>query len=99
VSSSAGRARHDTAGRVDVPASSDTAAAEAEARSAEGSSRGSTGDKYVLGVVLFAAGLFLLGIQTRIGEFRLRLGIVVIAGILVVGTTAWLLTLPRLGVF
>jgi ferric-dicitrate binding protein FerR (iron transport regulator) len=74
-------------------------AAEAEARTAEGSRRGSTGDRYVLGVVLFAAGLFLLGIQTRIGEFRLRLGLVAVAGILVVGTTAWLLTLPRLGEF
>jgi len=51
----------------------------------------------VLAVVLFAAGFFLLGIQTRIGEFRLRLGLVVVAGVLVVGTTIWLLTLPRLG--
>jgi hypothetical protein len=71
-------------------------AGEAEARTAEGRKHGSSGDKYVLAVVLFAAGLFLLGIQTRMGEFRLRLGLVVVAGVLVVGTTAWLLTLPRL---
>ena len=70
--------------------------AEAETRTAEGAKQGSTGDRYVLAVVLFAAGLFLLGIQTRIGEFRLRLGLVVVAGVLVVGTTVWLLTLPRL---
>ena len=50
----------------------------------------------MLAVVLFAAGLFLLGIQTRMGEFRLRLGLVVVAGVLVVGSTVWLLTLPRL---
>jgi hypothetical protein len=72
-------------------------AAEAETRAAEGGQKGSTGDRYVLAVVLFAAGFFLLGIQTRIGEFRLRLGLVVVAGVLVVGTTIWLLTLPRLG--
>jgi hypothetical protein len=72
-------------------------AARAETRTAEGGKLGSTGDKYVLAVVLFAAGLFLLGIQTRMGEFRLRLGLVFVAGVLVVGTTAWLLTLPSLG--
>src|SRR5262245_42628292 len=71
-------------------------AADAERRTAEGSSQSSTGDRYVLAVVLFAAGLFLLGIQTRIGEFRLRLALVAVAGLLVVGTTVWLLTLPRL---
>jgi len=73
-------------------------AAEAETRAGEGGKQGSTGDRYVLAVVLFAAGLFLLAIQTRIGEFRLRLGLVVVAGVLVVGTTVWLFTLPRLAV-
>jgi hypothetical protein len=74
----------------------DALAAEAETRNAEGSKQGSTSDKYVLAVVLFAAGLFLLGIQTRIGEFWLRFVLVGVAGVLVVGTTVWLLTLPRL---
>jgi len=74
----------------------DALAAEAETRAAEGEKQGSTGDKYVLAVVLFAAGLFLLGIQTRIGDFRLRLALVVIASVLVVGTTVWLVTLPHL---
>ena len=74
----------------------DELAAQAEDRTAEGEKQGSTGDKYVLAVVLFAAGLFLLGIQTRMGEFRHRLGLVVVAGSLVVVTTAWLVTLPRL---
>jgi ferric-dicitrate binding protein FerR (iron transport regulator) len=74
----------------------DALAAEAETHTLDGSKRGSTGDRYVLAVVLFAAGLFLLGIQTRIGEYRLRLGLVVVAGLLVVGTTVWLLTLPRI---
>jgi hypothetical protein len=71
-------------------------AAAAEAHTVDGSKKSSTGDRYVLAVVLFAAGLFLLGIQTRIGEFRLRLGLVVVAGLLVVGTTVWLSTLPRI---
>ena len=71
-------------------------AAEAETHTVDGHKKSSTGDRYVLAVVLFAAGLFLLGIQTRIGEFRLRQSLVVVAGILVVGTTVWLLTLPRL---
>jgi len=74
----------------------DALAAEAETHTAKGSSESSTGDRYVLAVVLFAAGLFLLGIQTRIGVFRLRLGLVAVAGVLVIGTTVWLITLPRL---
>ena len=82
--------------RVAAQERADALAADAETRTAEGQTEGSTGDKYVLAVVLFAAGLFLLGIQTRVGAFQLRLALVVVAGVLVVGTTAWLLTLPRL---
>ena len=50
----------------------------------------------MLAIVLLAAGIFLLGVQSRVGEFWLRASLVPIAGILVVGTTSWLLTLPRL---
>jgi hypothetical protein len=69
-------------------------AAEAERRQAQGEEAGETGDRYVLAVVLLAAGLFLLGVQTRIGDFRLRAGLVAVAGALVLGTTVWILTLP-----
>lgn len=82
--------------KVSAQKRADALAAEAETHTADASKKSSTGDKYVLAVVLFAAGLFLLGIQTRMGEFRLRLSLVVVAGVLVVGTTVWLLTLPRL---
>jgi len=55
---------------------------------------GDTADSYVLAVVLLAAALFLLGIQSRIGIFELRATMAGIAGVLVVGTTVWVLTLP-----
>ena len=45
-------------------------------------------------MVLLAAALFLLGIQTRIGIFELRLAMSGIAGALVVGTLIWVFTLP-----
>jgi hypothetical protein len=40
--------------------------------------------------------LFLLGVQTRLGDFRLRTAMVSLAGALVLGTTVWILTLPHL---
>ena len=58
------------------------------------SEAGQAADNFVLGVVLLAAALFLLGIQSRIGIFELRLTMTGIAGVLVVGTTIWVLTLP-----
>ena len=51
-------------------------------------------DNYVLAVVLLAAALFLLGIQSRIGVFELRVVMTSIAGALVVGTIVWVVTLP-----
>jgi hypothetical protein len=74
----------------------DALAADAERLTAEGERDGSTGDKYVLAVVLFAAALFLLGVQTRIGEFWFRFGLVAVAAVLVIGTSIWIMTLPRL---
>jgi hypothetical protein len=74
----------------------DALAAEAEERTLEGQHAGATGDRYVLAVVLLAAALFLLGVQTRIGEFRLRTAMVSVAGVLVLGTIVWIVTLPRL---
>ena len=55
---------------------------------------GEAAENYVLAVVLLAAALFLLGIQTRIGIFELRLAMSGIAATLVIGTTLWILTLP-----
>lgn len=55
---------------------------------------GEAADNFVLAVVLLAAALFLLGIQTRIGVFELRLAMTVLAGALVAGTAIWVLTLP-----
>jgi hypothetical protein len=77
-----------------------TAAAEYEAR-AEASANdaedaGTTGDLYLLAVVLYAAALFQLGIQSRIGVFELRATLVTISGAIIVGTTIWVLTLPKL---
>ena len=56
---------------------------------------GAIGDRYLLAVVLYAAALFQLGIQSRIGVFELRLALVVISGGIVLGTTIWILTLPK----
>jgi hypothetical protein len=56
---------------------------------------GAIGDRYLLAVVLYAAALFQLGIQSRIGVFELRLALVVISGAIVLGTTIWILTLPK----
>jgi hypothetical protein len=74
----------------------DTLAAEAEERTLEGQHAGAAGDRYVLAVVLLAAALFLLGVQTRMGEFWLRAAMVSVAGLLILGTLVWILTLPRL---
>ena len=74
------------------------AAAKFEQRSAAAdiaaSKAGQAADNFVLAVVLLAAALFLLGIQTRIGIFELRLTMTGIAGVLVVGTLVWVCTLP-----
>jgi len=58
------------------------------------SKAGQAADNFVLAVVLLAAALFLLGIQTRIGIFELRLTMTGIAGALVIGTSIWVVTLP-----
>jgi hypothetical protein len=60
----------------------------------QGNREGETSDNYVLTVVLFAAALFMLGIQSRIGVFELRAALVGVAAFIVVGTTPWVFTLP-----
>jgi hypothetical protein len=74
------------------------AAARFEQRSAAAdiaaTNAGEAADNFVLAVVLLAAALFLLGIQTRIGIFELRFAMSGIAGALVVGTLIWVFTLP-----
>ena len=67
----------------------------AEAAALRGESRGSTADKYLLAVVLYAAALFQLGIQSRIGVFELRRVLVTVAGGIVLATTVWIATLPK----
>jgi hypothetical protein len=57
---------------------------------------GTMGDRYLLAVVLYAAALFQLGIQSRIGVFELRAVLVVTSGAIVLGTTIWILTLSKL---
>jgi hypothetical protein len=69
--------------------------AKAAAAVAEGDRAGETSDKYVLTVVLFAAALFLLGVQSRIGIFELRAGLVGVSAVLVLGSLLWVLTLPK----
>ncbi|MFZ4669444.1 MAG: hypothetical protein ACOYML_09100 [Microthrixaceae bacterium] len=84
---------------TDVYERPDEAAAmryELDAQAAEdrAASAGDAADNYVLAVVLLAAALFLLGIQSRIGVFELRVAMTSVAGALVVGTIVWVLILP-----
>jgi hypothetical protein len=76
-----------------VEAATFEARAQAAASAAEDA--GTTGDRYLLAVVLYAAALFQLGIQSRIGVFELRTTLVAISGGIVVGTTIWIITLPK----
>jgi len=81
--------------RVEYEAKARQLQSQAQAANAQGDEQGATGDKYVLTVVLFAAALFLLGIQSRIGVFELRAGLVGVAALIVVGTTLWVIALPK----
>jgi len=54
----------------------------------------SIGDRYNLAAVLFAASLFLAGISSTLRFLRFRVGLLVIATTIFVGTTVWMLTLP-----
>ncbi len=79
-----------------TPDETESARLEAEAQryeSAAAAADGAAAD-YVLAVLLIAAGLFLLGIQSRIGVFELRVGMVVVATIIVVGAAVWAIRLP-----
>jgi hypothetical protein len=67
----------------------------AEEAALRGESRGATADKYLLAVVLYAAALFQLGIQSRIGVFELRRALVIVSACIVIGTTVWIGTLPK----
>jgi hypothetical protein len=67
----------------------------AEEAAAEAERAGDVADRYVLLVVLSAAALFLLGIQTRIGVFELRLTLVAVAGVIMVWALGWAIVLPK----
>jgi hypothetical protein len=77
--------------KADEAVALQAAAEEAELRSG---SHGDKADDYLLAVVLYAAALFQLGIQSRIGVFELRRALVIVSGCIVVVTTVWILTLP-----
>jgi hypothetical protein len=69
--------------------------AEADAAFTEGSDAGSTADKYIRDTVFLATVLFLVGIS---GHFRIRvarLGLIGVAGLLLVFSVIQLLGLPR----
>ena len=67
----------------------------AEAAALRGDSDGTTADRYLLAVVLYAAALFQLGIQSRIGVFELRRALVVVSACIIIGTTVWMAILPK----
>jgi hypothetical protein len=49
---------------------------------------------YVLGVVLFAVALFFAGMSTKLTALGLRKAVLVVGGILFVGTVVWIATFP-----
>lgn len=53
-----------------------------------------TGDNFVLVTVIMAMVLFFAGIATRFGDRRVRRGLVALAGVLLVGGTLFMLSLP-----
>lgn len=53
-----------------------------------------TGDNFVLVTVIMAMVLFFAGIATRFGDRRVRRGLVAMAGVLLVGGTLFMLSLP-----
>jgi hypothetical protein len=68
--------------------------AEAQRYEAAAETADAAAGDFVLAVVLIAAGLFLLGIQSRIGVFELRAGMVVVAAVIVIGAAVWAFQLP-----
>lgn len=53
-----------------------------------------TGDNFVLVTVIMAMVLFFAGIATRFGDRRVRRGLVALAGVLLVGGSLFMLSLP-----
>jgi hypothetical protein len=51
-------------------------------------------DDYILAVVLFAISLFFAGVSTKVRSLRQQEALLVIGGLLFVGTAVWLATLP-----
>jgi hypothetical protein len=51
-------------------------------------------DAYMLGVVLFATVLFFAGVATKLEGDRPRLALLGLGAVILVGTAAWILTLP-----
>jgi hypothetical protein len=80
--------------RLASAAAADDLEARAQAAVIAAEDAGLTADRYLLAVVLYAAALFQLGIQSRIGVFELRAVLVTVSGAIVVATTIWIITLP-----
>ena len=57
----------------------------------QGERSDSMADRYVLLVVLLALGMFLLGVQSRVGIFELRAGLAATAAVVVIGSTLWMI--------
>ncbi len=66
----------------------------AEAASAQASRDIQRADDYVLGVVLFSAALFFVGISTRLGSPRQRATVLGVGCAVLLGTLAWTATFP-----
>jgi hypothetical protein len=66
----------------------------AEASSASVATNIQRATTYVLGMVLFAVALFFAGISTKLRSPPLRRSLLVVGGVLFVGTVAWIATFP-----
>jgi hypothetical protein len=67
---------------------------QAIARSAAASTANQRADEFMLGVVLFATVLFFAGIATKLDGTKPRLALLGLGLVILVGTTAWIATLP-----
>jgi hypothetical protein len=67
---------------------------QAIARTAAASTANQRADDFMLGVVLFATVLFFAGIATKLDGTRPRLALLGLGLVILIGTTAWIATLP-----
>jgi hypothetical protein len=80
--------------QVEAAAEADRLDAEAEAFSAAVRRDVQRASNYVLGVVLFAVALFFAGMSTKLSGRGVRTAMLVVGGVIFVGTAVWILTFP-----